>query len=62
MINNPLILDNNTYLVYVPKAMIACSRNPCIQLQRSLLKYYYSNVLMENKGKDKKVIKIPRFL
>ncbi len=46
MVNNPLILDTNNILVFVPKAMIVCSKTSCIQFQRSLLKYYYSNVLM----------------
>ena len=52
MINNPLILDTNTTLVYVPKAMILCSKTPCIQLQRGLLKYYYKNVLKQPVGKE----------
>lgn len=51
MINNPLILDTNSVLVYVPKAMILCSKTPCFQFQRGLLKYYYSNVLMQTIGK-----------
>lgn len=60
MINNPLILDTNTTLVYVPKAMILCSKTPCIQLQRGLLKYYYKNVLKQPVGKEKNIVKIPR--
>lgn len=45
MLNNPLILDANVVLVYVPKVMIVCSKIPCIQLHRSLLKHYYENVI-----------------
>lgn len=62
MINNPLILDSKTTLVYIPKAMIVCSKTPCIEFQRGLLKYYHANVISETTGKDKPAIKIPRIL
>lgn len=62
MINNPLILDTTTTLVYVPKAMILCSKTPCIQFQRSLLTYYYKNIISETTGKEKKTIRIPRLI
>lgn len=60
MINNPLILDTNTTPVFVPKAIIACSKIPCIQLQRSLLRYYHESVIKEQTGKTRKCVRIPR--
>jgi hypothetical protein len=47
-------------LVYVPKVMIVISKTPCIQLQRSLLKYYYESVIMENVNREKKTLNIPK--
>lgn len=62
MINNPLILDPNTTLVYVPRVMIVCSKMPCVQLQRNLLKFYYQNVLELATGREKRVMPVPRML
>jgi hypothetical protein len=62
MVNNPLILDANTVLVYVPKVMIVASKTPCLQLQRSLLKYYHQCVIAENASREKRSIAIPRML
>ncbi|EAR90388.3 DENN (AEX-3) domain protein (macronuclear) [Tetrahymena thermophila SB210] len=63
IIKNPLILDEDTDTIYIPKAICLISRLPFFQSQRQFLQYYYHNIIMGRIiGIRKRIIPIPNKL
>ncbi|EAR90389.1 DENN (AEX-3) domain protein (macronuclear) [Tetrahymena thermophila SB210] len=60
IIKNPLILDEDTDVIYIPKAICLISRLPFFQCQRQFLYYYYHNIIMGRIiGYRKRIIPVP---
>lgn len=59
LISNPLSLTNSATLILVPKSVSLISRLPIFDLQKSLLNFFYS-IFVENNRKNNKIpLKIP---
>ena len=59
IIRNPLILNDDTDLIYVPKAISLISRIPVFDLQKTFLHYIYKNHIISRREREDKVIYIP---
>lgn len=59
IIRNPLVLNDDTDLIYVPKSISLISRIPVFDLQKTFLHYLYKNGILSKRQREEKIIHIP---
>lgn len=47
IIKNPLILDEDTQIIYAPRSIVLISQTPIFDLQRQFLVFLYNNYVLE---------------
>lgn len=62
IIRNPLVLNDETDMIYVPKSISLISRIPVFELQKNLLHYFYKNHILSRRHQEEKIITIPNYL
>lgn len=63
ILKNPLVLDESTDTVYIPKVACLVSLRPHFSSQREFLHYYYHNIIMGKFfGQRRRILSVPTSL